>query len=341
MRSIAVLTGVSVLASSVAAHATWQELWVNGEDKAKTCVREPQSNSPITDVTSNDIRCNASPKAASTTCAVAAGDTVTIEMHQHDARTGEEAIGGAHYGPVMAYLTKVDDAATADGSTPWFKVFQDAWRKNPSGSSGSDDFWGTKDLNTNGGKMDFAIPKDLAPGDYLLRAEAIALHSAGGLNGAQPYVSCYQISVSGSGTLAPEGVSFPGAYKPTDPGLLFNMYTAVSSYTAPGPAVIAEGTELEAGSDGAKVSAGASAAPSATSKASTSTAAPSTTSSAATSIAQNIQTPTSSAVAAPSTTAAAEAPSSATSAPAASGTIGCEKLPEKFNVQQLIAFLKN
>jgi cellulase len=201
---------------------------------------------------------NASPKAASSTCAVAAGDTVTIEMHQHDARTGEDAIGGAHYGPVMAYLSKVENAATADGSTPFFKVFQDAWRKNPSGSNGADDFWGTKDLNTNGGKMDFKLPVDLAPGDYLLRAEAIALHSASGLNGAQPYVSCYQIKVSGSGSLAPEGVKFPGAYNPKDPGLLFNMYSPVTDYTAPGPAVIPQGVELSAGSAGAVVSGGAS-----------------------------------------------------------------------------------
>jgi cellulase len=285
---------------------------------------------------------NASPKTASTTCAVAAGDTVTIEMHQHDARTGEEAIGGAHYGPVMAYLTKVEDAATADGSTPWFKVFQDGWRKNPSGSNGADDFWGTKDLNTNGGKMDFKLPAELAPGDYLLRAEAIALHSAGGLNGAQPYVSCYQISVSGSGSLAPEGVEFPGAYDPSDPGLLFNMYAAVSEYTAPGPAVIPEGVEVEAGSDGAAVTAtatGGSAKPTSTGASSKpSSAAPSTTAAAATSIVENVKTSTSSTN--------VEAPTSATSAPAASATAspggGCNSagLPEKFNVEQLVAFLK-
>jgi len=38
-----------------------------------------------------------------------------------------EAIGGAHYGPVQVYLTKVSNAATADGSTGWFKIFEDSW----------------------------------------------------------------------------------------------------------------------------------------------------------------------------------------------------------------------
>jgi cellulase len=280
---------------------------------------------------------NASPKAASTTCAVAAGDTVTIEMHQHDSRTEEEALGGAHYGPVMAYLSKVEDAATADGSTPWFKVFQDAWKKNPSGSNGADDFWGTKDLNVNVGKMDFALPADLAPGDYLLRAEAIALHSASGLNGAQPYVSCYQITVSGSGTLAPAGVDFPGAYDPSDPGLLFNMYSAVDKYTAPGPAVIPEGVEVEAGSDGAVVSATkGSSQPTATGK--VTTAAPSTTvTDKSTSTKDKVQS-TSTAAAVP----VESATSPATLAPATPSQ-GCDKaaLPEKFNVQQLIAYLQN
>lgn len=112
---------------------------------------------------------------------------MTIEMHQQngDRSCANEAIGGAHYGPVSAYLSKVSDSATADGSSSFFKIFQDTWRKNSPGSSGSDDFWGTKDLNSNCGKMDIKIPANLAPGDYLLRAEALALHSASGLNGAQ------------------------------------------------------------------------------------------------------------------------------------------------------------
>lgn len=39
--------------ASAAAHATFQELWVNGVDQGDYCVRLPQSNSPVTDVTSN------------------------------------------------------------------------------------------------------------------------------------------------------------------------------------------------------------------------------------------------------------------------------------------------
>jgi cellulase len=48
---------------------------------------------------------------------------VTVEMHQQngDRSCASEAIGGAHYGPVMVYMSKVSDSSTADGSSGWFK----------------------------------------------------------------------------------------------------------------------------------------------------------------------------------------------------------------------------
>jgi hypothetical protein len=83
------------------------------------------------------------------------------------------------------------------------------------------------------------IPKCLADGDYLLRAEHIGLHSAGSVGGAQFYLSCAQLSVSGgTGTYAPKTlVSFPGAYAATDPGIKINIYYPIpTEYTPPGPA---------------------------------------------------------------------------------------------------------
>lgn len=85
----------------------------------------------------------------------------------------------------QVYLSKVSNSATADGSTPFFKIYEDTWAQNTAGGGGSDDYWGTKDLNKHCGKLDVKIPTGLAPGDYLLRAEAIALHAAGSSGGAQ------------------------------------------------------------------------------------------------------------------------------------------------------------
>ncbi|KAI4655076.1 uncharacterized protein J4E92_001609 [Alternaria infectoria] len=241
MKSVAVLPAILALAN---AHATFQQLWKNGKDLESTCARLPPSNSPVEDYTSTALQCNVSPAPAEGKCDFEAGDTVTIEMHQHNTRDcKEEGLGGAHWGPVLAYMSKVEDAATADGSSEFFKVYQNTWAKNPDATQGDNDFWGTKDLNYNCGKLDFTIPKNIAPGDYLLRAEAIALHAAGPAGGAQHYMTCYQLTVTGSGTLEPKGVTFPEAYSKTGPGLGFSIHADLDSYPAPGPALIAGGTE--------------------------------------------------------------------------------------------------
>lgn len=62
---------------NVAAHATFQELWVDGTDYDTQCARIPLSNSPVTDVTSADIACNAGTSAVTSKCPVTAGSTVT------------------------------------------------------------------------------------------------------------------------------------------------------------------------------------------------------------------------------------------------------------------------
>jgi hypothetical protein len=83
------------------------------------------------------------------------------------------------------------------------------------------------------------IPSSLPSGDYLIRVEQIGLHVASSVNGAQFYISCGQLTVTGGGSGSPSPlVSFPGAYKNTDPGLLINIYYPVpTNYTCPGPAV--------------------------------------------------------------------------------------------------------
>lgn len=159
-------------------------------------------------------------------------------MHQQpgDRNCANEAIGGDHFGPIQVYMASVADASSATGSdASWFKIFSDTWAKNPAGGNGDADFWGTKDLNTCCGLMNVKIPSDIAPGDYLLRAEALALHTAGSLGQGQFYMTCYQLTVTGSGTAQPAGVKLPGAYDANDPGILINIHAPMDSYIAPGP----------------------------------------------------------------------------------------------------------
>lgn len=68
-------------------------------------------------------------------------------------------------------------------------VYEDGWAA-ANKNSADDDYWGVKDMNACCGKVDVPIPSDLVAGDYLLRAEVIALHTAGSSGGAQFYMSC-------------------------------------------------------------------------------------------------------------------------------------------------------
>lgn len=72
-------------------------------------------------------------------------------------------------------------------------------------------------------------------GNYLLRVETIGLHVAQTYPGAQFYSSCVQINVTGGGSATPTGVSFPGAYVGSDPGITINIYYPVpTTYDFPG-----------------------------------------------------------------------------------------------------------
>ncbi|TDZ18310.1 putative endo-beta-1,4-glucanase D [Colletotrichum orbiculare MAFF 240422] len=246
----AVLSLLAVAAQQAASHATFQALWVDGVDFGGQCARLPLSNSPVTNVASNDVRCNANSGPVARKCAVKAGSSVVVEMHQQPSgrSCAEEAIGGAHYGPVLAYLTKVSDSSSADGSTGWFKIYQDGWAKASGSVNGDGDYWGSKDMNNCCGKVQVKIPSDIPAGDYLLRAESIALHAAGSSAGAQLYMTCFQLTVTGGGSASPPTVSFPGAYKASDPGLLVDIHRALPTYVVPGPAVYAGGSTKSAGS---------------------------------------------------------------------------------------------
>ncbi|RDL35218.1 Endoglucanase II [Venustampulla echinocandica] len=239
MKSFVTAVGLLVCATSVVGHSIFQDLWVDGwmlilrrKDQVSTCARMPLSNSPVTSVSSNDIRCNAGTKPVTGVCSVPAGGEITVEMHAQpgDRNCKNEAIGGNHFGPVMIYMSKVSSSASDPGSGKWFKIAEE-------GYDTATKKWGTDSLNSNCGKKSVKVPASLAPGDYLVRAEAIALHSAGSAGGAQFYMTCFQINLTGSGTANPPGVSFPGAYSANDPGILINIYQTITKYIIPGPAV--------------------------------------------------------------------------------------------------------
>lgn len=112
------------------------------------------------------------------------------------------------------------------------------------------------------------IPSDIASGNYVLRHEIIALHSAGESDGAQNYPQCFNLMVTGTGTATPSGTLGEALYSETDAGILVNIYTSLSTYEIPGPtlysgaismsetqmpAATAVGTGVASGATGAAV----------------------------------------------------------------------------------------
>ena len=95
--------------------------------------------------------------------------------------------------------------------------------------------WASDTLIANNNSWIVTIPSDIAPGNYVLRHEIIALHSAGTVDGAQNYPQCVNLEVTGSGTATPSGVLGTALYVETDPGIEVNIYTSLSTYVVPGP----------------------------------------------------------------------------------------------------------
>lgn len=217
------------------AHSRVWSDWVGGVDQgagAGVYIRQPPSNSPVKDLTSDDVFCNVDgTTAASSTISIAAGGTLTSEWY-HDTR-GDDIIDSSHVGPIVAYIAPAD--ATA-GEDAWVKIYEE-------GYDGSE--WAVTKLIANEGKVDITIPSTLAAGDYLYRIEILALHESDTLytvnsaRGIQLYPSCHQLTVTGSGsTSLPGGVPFPGTYTDDEPGILFNVYSEdASTYVIPGPDV--------------------------------------------------------------------------------------------------------
>ncbi|KAF2726822.1 glycoside hydrolase family 61 protein-like protein [Polyplosphaeria fusca] len=229
-----------LFAASVQAHYHFSKLVIGGKQDAAewTYVRQTknyQSNGPVTDVGSADMRCYQM-RGGSGTATIAAGETL-----------GFVAVSQiTHFGPLQFYMAKVPESANINSweaaGNVWFKVAKiDAIQTQPMGSDAKT--WPAFGKSV----VDFKIPTALPSGKYLVRVESIALHQASNAGGAQMYISCAQVEVTGGGNGTPGPlVAFPGAYSRNDPGLVWSYYPVRTSYTAPGPAVWTGGNFFKA-----------------------------------------------------------------------------------------------
>ncbi|GLB37643.1 putative glycosyl hydrolase family 61 [Lyophyllum shimeji] len=131
-----------------------------------------------------------------------------------------------HQGPVSTYMASCNGDCTTflASNARWFKL--DAAGYDPSTRQ-----WAADQLRANDNSWVSTIPAGIAPGQYLMRNEIVALHSIT----PQFYPSCSQVKVSGSGNGQPSEsdlVSIPGLYSNvTWP----NIYSDFGTFQIPGP----------------------------------------------------------------------------------------------------------
>ncbi|KAH1298047.1 hypothetical protein KXX11_007185 [Aspergillus fumigatus] len=175
----------------------------------------------------NDIICHLNATNARGHAVVAAGDKIFIQW---------TAWPDSHHGPVIDYLARCGSSCeTVDKTTLEFFKIDGVGLVDGSNPPG---VWGDDQLIADNNSWLVEIPPTIAPGYYVLRHELIALHGAGSQNGAQNYPQCFNLQITGSGTAQPSGVKGTELYSPTDPGILVNIYNALSTYIVPGPTLI-------------------------------------------------------------------------------------------------------
>ncbi|KAF1846998.1 lytic polysaccharide monooxygenase [Cucurbitaria berberidis CBS 394.84] len=230
-------------ASSALAHWNYDRIIVNGEliGSSYQYIRKTNnSNEPLQNVNSTDMRCNAGASSGvalgTQTYTVAAGDMLGFAV--------KDTFG--HPGPQQVYISKSPGpAAEYDGSGDWAKIYSLTYSLNAS-SGGSDGLlkWATHRART----FNFKLPAETPPGEYLLRAEGLALHAAHKPDKAQFYIACAQINVTGTAAKGSPGptIRFPGGYQWNSTGVLIpEFWSRITNYTAAGPKLWPEGT-LEA-----------------------------------------------------------------------------------------------
>ncbi|KAI7490620.1 hypothetical protein KC357_g1917 [Hortaea werneckii] len=179
---------------------------------------------------SGNVSCHKGAKPGNQYIPVKAGDSMDLQWNTWP---------DSHKGPITAYMARCNGECTSlqdASSLDWFKI-DETGLIDPSTNT-----WAADKLIKNDFTWTHKIPSNLASGNFVLRHEIIALHSAGSENGAQNYPMCFNLKVSGSGNSWPcnEGADCRHGnelYTKKEAGILFNIYSNPTSYPIPGPKI--------------------------------------------------------------------------------------------------------
>ncbi|KAH8678387.1 glycosyl hydrolase family 61-domain-containing protein [Xylariales sp. PMI_506] len=256
---------------------------------------------------SGDIICHKSAENAALTAPITAGDVVSLQWNTWP---------DSHKGPVITYLANCNgNCSSVDKTTLEFFKIAEGGLIDDTTEPGT---WESDELIANNYTSSVTIPSTLAAGNYVLRHEIIALHSAENSDGAQNYPQCVNLEVTGSGTVAPDGTLGESLYTETDPGILVNIYTTLTTYDIPGPTLAFD--------DSGSAATATAAAGTTTTAAASSSAAAATTSAASTSSAAAVSSEAAATTSTAATSAAAVATTSTSTSAAATKTASsCKK----------------
>ncbi|KAG7134880.1 Polysaccharide monooxygenase Cel61a like protein [Verticillium longisporum] len=158
---------------------------------------------------------------------VAAGDVVTLQWN-----TWPES----HKGPVFDHLANCNGPCESVNKNDlrFFKIDGAGLTTAPSTYAGDL-------LIQNKNQWSVRIPTNIAPGNYVLRHEILALHSAAQANGAQSYPQCINLEITGSGTSKPAGTAGISLLSSTEAGVNWNVWVPAASYPIPGGPIVEGG----------------------------------------------------------------------------------------------------
>jgi len=226
--------------SGVSAHGFLNTITINGKtyngnnpfgNNDPSIIRKVSSPDPNYGAANAALTCGPNASAASQVADANPGDTITFDW-----RGADYSHWPHNTGPMLTYMASCGSSTCDQFDAPkarWFKIRQ-VGRKDGSAQ------WVQQDVY-DGGVDTVTIPSNLAPGNYLVRHEIIALHLATQPRGAEFYPGCSQLRIGGSQTGKPDDselVSLPGAYSDDDPGIYDpDVYNPGVPYVFPGPNV--------------------------------------------------------------------------------------------------------
>lgn len=181
----------------------------------------------------SDIICHFNATPGSRRVDITAGDTLKLQWNEWPT---------SHVGPVLTYLaTSNSTSSRIDRNTlKWVKIDELGWvnstKRHNLNLGGT---WAADILIANNFSWIVKIPEVLAEGDYVLRHEIIALHTANEVNGAQTYPQCLNLRISrGKAKLTKfldGGAIGTSLYGMKDKGILVDVHKNITGYEIPGP----------------------------------------------------------------------------------------------------------